>query len=312
MTAASLPFLNAEDLAGAVSWQQAIQALTRAISLSSDLSSGVPRTAVPTGHGELLLMPAESGNAVGVKLLSVAPDNPAAGLPRIQALYVLFDAVTLTPRLLIDGAALTTLRTPALSALAVDRLAVPEATKLTVFGAGPQAQAHVHAIRAVRPIEAVTVVSRRSEPAERLVRELQEHGVQARTGTPDGAVASTDLVVCATTARRPLFDGDRLAGHACVIAVGSHEPDARELDERVFQRAGRIAVEDAGTALREAGDIILAVKAGSLTAERLIGLSELVSLVPDKGISVFKSVGMGWQDLAVAEAAAAAWRPGNS
>lgn len=80
----------------------------------------------------------------------------------------------------------------------------------------------------------------------------------------------------------------------------------------MFQRAGRIAVEDAGTALREAGDIIPAVKAGSLTAGRLLGLSELVSLVSAKGISSFNSMGTGWQDLAVAEAAATAWWPGNS
>lgn len=311
MAAASLPYLSAGDLAAAVSWQQAISALTRRITGGSDLASAVPRTAVPTEHGELLLMPAESGSAVGVKLLSVAPGNPAAGLPRIQAVYVVMDSSTLTPRLLLDGAALTALRTPALSALAVNRLAVPEARRLTVFGAGPQGEAHVHAMRTVRPIDDVTVLSLRAESSQRLVNTLLAQGIQAHTGTLDEAVAGADIVVCATTARRPLFDGNRLAGHACVIAVGSHEPDARELDDRVFERAQRVAVEDAGTAQREAGDVIGALEAGALSMESLIGLGELVLLNPADGISVFKSVGMGWQDLAIAELAASAWQSQN-
>lgn len=308
MAAAPIPYLSAEDLVATVSWPRAISALTQTISAGSDLTGGVPRTAVPTEHGELLLMPAESASAVGVKLLSVAPANPAVGLPRIQALYVLLDAITLTPRVLLDGAALTALRTPALSALAADRLAIPEARRLTVFGAGPQAEAHVHALRAIRPVDDVTVLSLHAQSAQRLVDRLREQGITAQPGTPDEAVAGADIVVCATTARQPLFEGDRLTGHACVIAVGSHEPDARELGNRVFERAYRVVVEDADTAEREAGDIISALKTGALTAQSLISLRELVSLCPSGGISVFKSVGMGWQDLAIAELAATGWQ----
>lgn len=297
-----LPFIDSETLMSAVPWRRAIDALERAIAAGRDLGAVAPRTSVPTAHGQLLLMPGESDTAVGVKVLGIAPGNAAVGLPRIQALYVLFDAATLTPQALIDGAALTTLRTPAVSALAVQHLAVADAATLTVFGSGPQAGAHVRAMRAIRPIRTVTIVARNAERAGDLADRLTSEGLAATTGSPDD-VQAADIVVCATTSREPLFDGNLLASHACVVAVGSHEPDARELDDRVFARATRVVVEERATALREAGDIVMAIAAGALTADSLINIADLAALPPARGGTVFKSVGMGWQDLAVAEAA---------
>jgi ornithine cyclodeaminase len=256
---------------------------------------------VPVTRGELMLMPAESQTAAGVKVLSIAPANPTLGLPRIQALYVLFDARTLTPSALLDGAALTTIRTPAVSAFAADSLARADASTLTVFGCGPQAEAHVHAIRSVRPIGHVSVVGRDAGRTQALVARLIEAGLDARTGTT-ASVRGADIVVCATTAIEPLFAGAAVAADACVIAIGSHQPDVRELDDELFRRADRIVVEDAATALREAGDVILALAAGALHRDQLLDLFALTTIRPQAGISVFKSVGMGWQDLAIAEA----------
>jgi ornithine cyclodeaminase len=304
----ALPFLDAETLTRAVSWEQAIAALGTALASGLDVAAGPPRSRAATRHGELMLMPAESAGAVGVKLVGIAPGNAGLGLPRIQALYVLFDARTLVPRLLIDGAALTTLRTPAVSALAVQELAVPAATTLVVFGSGPQAGAHVSAVRAIRPITAVTVVGRSPQRAADLVSRLRADGLDASSGTPHD-VRGADIVICATDSGIPVFDGDRLADHACVVAVGSHRPDARELDERVFARAARVVVEDRDTALREAGDVVMAIEAGALTVDELVPLAELPALPPVDGLTVFKSVGMGWQDLAIAEAADALAAP---
>jgi ornithine cyclodeaminase/alanine dehydrogenase-like protein (mu-crystallin family) len=300
----ALPYIDGESLMSLVSWTDATLAIEQAIAAGG---TGVDRASVPTAHGELLLMPAESAAAVGVKLVGVAPANPEAGLPRIQAVYVLFDAVTMTPRALIDGTALTTLRTPAVSALAVRHLAAPGASSLVVFGSGPQAWGHAHALRAVRPLRTVTVVGRDQDRARHLVDRLNADGFTATTGTAE-AVADAELVVTATSARTPLFDGGLLADGVCVTAVGSHEPAARELDDAVFRRASYVVVEDAATALREAGDVIHAVASGALDADRLTGLADLGSIVPSGGITVFKSVGMGHEDLAVAEAAYTAWR----
>jgi ornithine cyclodeaminase len=301
----ALPFMDAEALTRAVSWEQAIVALSEALATGLTAGSASPRSRMPTAHGELMLMPAGSPTAVGVKLLGIAPDNADLGLPRIHALYVLFNPITLAPKLLIDGTALTTLRTPAVSALAAQQLAIPDAATVTVFGSGPQAGAHVAAIRAIRPITRVTVVGRNAARAADLAAQLRADGLEVGLGGPD-AVRGADLVVCATNSSVPLFDGNLLADHACVIAVGSHQPDARELDDRVFARAGRVVVEERATALREAGDIVLAIGAGALTVEALTTLAELPGLPPFDGLTVFKSVGMGWQDLAVAQAAAQA------
>jgi ornithine cyclodeaminase len=319
----SLPYLDAAALTAALPWPAAIDAIAAAL-------TGIrtpPRVSVPMRAGELLLMPAEGPGAAGIKVAAVAPANPARGRPRIQAVYVLFDADTLTPRAVLDGTALTTLRVPAQSALAVRHLAAAGAARLVVFGAGPQAWGHVHALRSVRPITDVVVVGRGpvgrdsvgrdlvgggpvgggpvgrdlAGPA-RLVDRLAAAGVPARVGTPD-AVAAADIVVCATTAREPVFDGAALAEGACVVAVGSHEPAAREVDDTVFRRATRVVVEQRGVALREAGDVIQAVAAGAVAADRLIEIADLPGLAARAGISVFKSVGMGWQDLALATAA---------
>jgi ornithine cyclodeaminase/alanine dehydrogenase-like protein (mu-crystallin family) len=298
----TLPYLDGETLLSLVPWSAAITALENALGTVKS----PPRTSVPTANGQLLLMPAETATAVGVKLVGVAPGNPAAGLPRIQALYVLFDAATLTPRALIDGTTLTTLRTPAQSALAVRDLAAPEAASLVVFGAGPQAWGHVHAIAAIRPVGEVTIVGRDQRRAADLVERLVAEGIPAIAGTADD-VRGADIVVCATTARQPVFDGRLLAENACVVAVGSHESDARELDDTVFRRATRVVVEERETALREAGDVIQAIAAGALAADDLTAIGDLAGLPPATGLTVFKGVGMGWQDLAVAEAAHTAW-----
>lgn len=304
----SLPFLDASTLASLVSLRGAQDALQRALHGGLDLAASGPRTAVPTRSGQLLLMPAESDDAVGFKLLGLAPGNPSAGLPRIQGLYILFDAATLTPRLLIDGSALTMLRTPAVSALAVHHLAPPNAQVLTIFGTGPQSRAHVSAIAAIRPISAVRVVARRPGAAAALCMTLRADGIFATPGTEQDVV-DADIVVCATTSAVPLFDGELLADRACVVAIGSHEPGVRELDEQVFARASKVVVEDCETALREAGDVITAIDRGALVPSDLIDMVEMLSSPRPQGVSVFKSVGMGWQDLVVAEAAHAAWLP---
>jgi ornithine cyclodeaminase/alanine dehydrogenase-like protein (mu-crystallin family) len=254
-----------------------------------------------------LLMAAGSADAAGVKVLSIAPGNPRSGLPRIQGLYILLDAGTLSPWLLVDGIALTAVRTPALSALAALHLASPRASRLVVFGTGPQARGHVEALGGVRALDAVVVVGRNRSHTDDFVAGLVSAGFPAVAGTPD-AVADADLVVCATTSAQPVFDGRRLAADACVLAVGSHEPSVRELDEVVFDRAARVVVEDRDTALREAGDVVAAIAAGTCAPDDLVPLGEMLELAPSPGISVFKSVGMAWQDLAVAAAAGRRYR----
>ncbi|MFC5662758.1 ornithine cyclodeaminase family protein [Kitasatospora misakiensis] len=263
-----------------------------------DPEAAPARSAMPVPAGELLLMPAASAAYAGVKIAGVAPANPAAGLPRITGSYLLLDGPTLQPVALLDGAALTALRTPAVTAVALDRLAVPQAEHLVLFGAGPQAYGHLDALLGIRRLTGVTVVARSAGPAEALVRYARARGLAAAVGTP-ADVAGADLVVCCTTARTPLFDGALVPDHAAVAAVGSHEVAAREVDEVLVGRSA-LYVEARAAALREAGDLLMA---GVTGAEPLWNLAELVrgeAPVPVDRPRFFKSVGMAWQDLAVA------------
>lgn len=302
-TTPHLPYVDAQAIAGAVSWSQATDALEQALLDGYDPANSAARAIVDVSNGQLLLMPAETEGSVGVKLSTVAPNNPEHGLPRVQALYVLLDHETLTPVSLMDGTALTTLRTSAMSAVAVKHLATPDARHLVVFGSGPQAWGHVQALRAVRPIAMVTVVGRDRARAGALASRVLDSGLEATVGSA-ASVGAADIVVCATTASEPLFDSLLLKPNACVVAVGSHDAGRRELEAALLARAtsaGGVVVETSEVALREAGDVILAIDEGAVSPDQLIDIASVVSRnEPTAGVSVFKSVGMGWQDLVVA------------
>jgi len=268
----TLPFLDP----GSLSVAEAADAIEAALAGGLDPESGPPRTVLGVGEGDLLVMPAAVGSVAAVKLVSVGPNEP-----RVQGVCVLFDAASLAPVALIDGISLTNLRTPAVSVVAVRRLAAPEARRLVVFGRGPQAEAHAAALRAERPITDVSFLGRGDDPS---------------------AVAGADIICCCTTAREPLFDGALVADHACVVAIGSHEPLVRETDDRLAARA-TVVVESRSSALREAGDVIAAVEAGVLDPDSLVTLRDLVrgADVPP-GPRLFKSTGMAWEDAVVAAA----------
>ena len=177
---------------------------------------------------------------------------------------------------------------------------------LAVLGAGPQAHGHVATLAAVlgphRPLGPVTHLVR--EPA----RATPAAGADVvALGDPRArdVLRAADVVVCATSARTPLFDAELIADSAVVIAVGSHEPDAREVPGALCARA-TVVVEDVATALREAGDVCLAMRRRrSRRRTDLVPMRDVVTgrrrARPGRPL-VFKSVGMSWQDLVVAEA----------
>ena len=314
--------LDAAAIAAACPPADAVTAIRAALRGGLDPATDLPRQAVPLSAGQFLLMPSDGGGDlahVGIKVATVAPANPARGLPRVQGSFLLLDAATLGVVAVLDGIALTTLRTPAVSVAAVlDRLLpkpesepAPESLRVAVIGSGPQARGHVATLADVlsgrRELASVTQLARdpgRAAPIDgaRIVR----------LGGPesDAALRAADVVVCATSAREPLFDNGLIADTAVVIAVGSHEPDARELPAALLARA-TIVVEDPGAALREAGDVVLAIAEGALRTEDLVPMRDAVTGVvradPTRPL-VFKSTGMSWEDLVVAEAVLAGAR----
>ncbi|HEX9891515.1 MAG TPA: ornithine cyclodeaminase family protein [Actinomycetota bacterium] len=303
----TLPFLDGEALARLLPLPDAIDALEEVFTAPRRPDTPL-RTHVDVPGGELLLMPSAGDGGTGVKLVTLNTANPGRGLPLIHAVYVLFDAETSAPLAVIDGAALTALRTSAVSALATRHLARPEASRLVLFGAGVQATAHLDAMRAVRPITSVRVVSRSPGPAERLVAWAGAQGVEASVAGPD-AVADADVVCTCTTSSSPVFDGTRLAEGAHVNAVGAYRTDQRELDHAVMGRASVVAVETLEAALAEAGEVVGAIAAGIIGEDDLVELGRVASGTARRrkggDVTVFKAVGVAFEDLAVAAAAVA-------
>jgi ornithine cyclodeaminase/alanine dehydrogenase-like protein (mu-crystallin family) len=301
-----LRVIGAEELRARLSMTAAVDALEEAFR-TLDPTSGPLRTHVETPHGSLLLMPAFGEAGVGVKLVSLTRANPERGLPFIHASYLLFDAETQAPEAVLDGSALTALRTAAVSGLATRFLARADAARLVVFGAGVQARSHLEAMSAVRPVTELVVVSRSRGAAETLVEEGLGRGLAARLGERD-AVREADLICTCTTAEEPLFDGSLLSAGAHVNAVGSYRPETRELDTRTVRR-GRVVVETREVALAEAGDLLIPIRERAIEAADVVAdLTELVRGAKVRrspgDVTVFKSVGMAFEDLVVARAVA--------
>lgn len=307
MTSPALACFDAESVL-ALGYAAATDAIVRALRDGLDPAIGPARSSVDLAHGQMLLMPAETTTATGIKVVTVAPGNPARGLPLVHAQYLLFDRATLVPTAVLDGTALTTLRTPAVSVASVLHQLPDRPLHVAVIGHGPQAQGHVAAFEAVRPLAGATYLVR--DPARASVEGVALGSADARR-----RLREADVVVCATSARIPVLRSEDVRGDAIVVAVGAYEPDARELDGALLGRSS-VVVEDVATALREAGDVVLAVAEGALDAATLVSMRDLVlgTISPPRDRPlVVKTVGMAWEDLAVAEAVVArdGRRPGT-
>ncbi|MCF2572390.1 ornithine cyclodeaminase family protein [Brevibacterium sp. UCMA 11754] len=297
--------LDAEAVFAALSPAEAVAALRAALANDFDPADDIPRTITDISAGNMIFMPSEIGDWVGVKLAGVSVGNPERGLPRIMAQYLMYDSATLELRTVIDGAALTTLRTPAVSVAAIE----PALTRFTqpvnvvVFGAGPQGVGHADTIADVLDVELADVAFVVRSP-DQVTSDVRDRGrvLQAQTAEVDSALRAADIIVTATTASEPLFSSDLVRPGAVVMACGSHDPHSRELPAELFTSA-MVVVEDLSTVLREGGDVVLAISDGALDADSLVTMKRFSNgeVSAEAGQTViFKGSGMSWEDLAVA------------
>jgi alanine dehydrogenase len=257
----------------------------------------------------LLVMPAwRVGGCLGVKLVTVFPDNAQRGESAVHATYALFDAVTGLPMAVLDGTELTRRRTAAASALAARYLAPPGATRLLMVGSGGLASHVIESHAAVRPISSVRVWGRRMEAAETVARGFANHpyDVEAVSDLP-AAVAWADIISCATLAETPLVHGAWLRPGQHLDLIGSFTPAMREVDDDALAGVGIYV--DTRAALAESGELLHGFASGVISAADVRGeLSDLVRGTvagrrSAEEITLFKSVGCAIEDLAAAELA---------
>ena len=213
----------------------------------------------------LLLMPAwtdfqtagaSAGGYIGVKVVTVSPDNNALGKPAVMGLYLLLDGVTGEPLALIDGQRLTQWRTACASALAASYLAREDASRLLIVGAGALAPFLARAHAAVRPIREIRIWNRTQVNAEKVAQELSRHGLSARASQElDDELGWADIVSSATISSTPLVKGALLKPGTHVDLVGAFTPNMRESDDAAIARA-RVYVDTRAGATKEAGDIV--------------------------------------------------------
>jgi ornithine cyclodeaminase/alanine dehydrogenase-like protein (mu-crystallin family) len=302
--------LDAVELRRRLPMTAAIDALETGFR-EQDPSDAPLRSHLETPAGTLLQMPAFGVGGVGVKLVTLTPGNAGRDLPFINAVYVLFDADTQAPDAIVDGAALTAARTAAVSGLATRHLAGAGARRLVIFGAGVQARSHLEAMVSVRSIEHVTIVSRTAVRAQALAEHARSLGVGASVGVAND-VAQAEIVCTCTTSDAPLFEGGLLAPGTHVNAVGSYRPTSRELDTVAMVRA-RVVVETREAALAEAGELCIPIGDGVFGPDHVVAdLAQVVHgaevRTTANDITLFKSVGLAFEDLIVARAAVDAAR----
>ncbi|QYH19467.1 ornithine cyclodeaminase family protein [Corynebacterium aquatimens] len=302
-------FISQDELFRRVSPAQAVDALIDALRAGFDPALDLPRTRYDVSGGTMMLMPASVADFFGVKVLSLASDAASRAIPLIQGSYLLFDAHSMAPVATIDGAALTALRTPAVSLAGVRDFLVQsgEPLKAVIMGTGLQARAHEDALRdvldGVRDVE-VTYIGR-SKPED------LEAWCESGSAEADAALGAAGLVITATSATQPIVTAAQLREDAIVVAMGAHTADTRELAGDVFAGA-TVIVEDVEVALREAGDVVLAIKEGHIQASDLIAWKDAVDGTAADGVAaaspatkrtgrvVFKTTGMPWEDVVVA------------
>ncbi|NRA10599.1 MAG: ornithine cyclodeaminase family protein [Crocinitomicaceae bacterium] len=260
-----------------------------------------------TQDSTLLLMPSwQAGETIGVKVVTVSPDNGVLYLPSIHGVYLLFNAANGQPKAMLDGSSMTAKRTAGASALASSYLSREASTSLLMIGTGALVPNLIEAHCSQRPIKTVFIWGRSLAKAEQLIDSLSHLKVSLiAIDKIDEYVPKVDIISCATLSPTALIKGNLLRPGQHVDLVGSYKKDTREADNDVMSKAS-VFVDTYQGGLKESGDIFIPIKQGIINEKDI--LADLYSLCKnehsgrknDKEITVFKSVGHASEDLVAA------------
>lgn len=280
----------------------------------ADLSSGSAQNPAPSSmtvgdDGRVIPMVAQShvDDLAVVKILSDLPGNRARGLSRQRSTIIVTSSRTGECVAVLDGRAITAIRTAAASAVATRHLAREGSSVLGVVGAGNLAVEHVRAIDRIREIDSVNVWSRSEATIDRFRSGLRDLDVEVRTVRSVEQVARESDIICTLTPSvHPILRGRWLSEGTHLNVVGAApRPDEREVDGEAIARS-RVVVDSIPTALSKSGDVVLAIAEGAVSEEDIdTELGQVISgLGPARSceseITLFDSTGIGLEDLAVA------------
>jgi ornithine cyclodeaminase/alanine dehydrogenase-like protein (mu-crystallin family) len=305
--------LSARDVRRVLPFAECAAAMRTALTALAAGEASQPLRTVVRPHGAagtMMLMPSYRQGAdpvYALKALCLTPSNPAAGLDVHQGIVLLSAAGTGEPLAVLNASAVTEIRTAAVSAVATELLARPEADVLAIIGTGVQARSHLLAIAASRPLAEIRVAGRERAHAEALAESVQpETVVPVRAcGSAAEAVSGAGLVVTATSSPVPVIDRAWLTEGTHVNAVGAHTAGTRELDSRTVADAAFFA-DSRESVCSESGDYLLALADGLIGADHIRAeLGEvLTGAAPGRSgpqeITVFESLGLAVEDLAAA------------
>lgn len=313
-----LLILNADDVRRSLPMEAAIDAMKSAYaSLTNDLATMPPRIQMPikAHDGISLVMPVHVRNdieALAVKVVSLFPGNIPRGMPLIQAAVMVFDAQSGRPLAVLEGSTLTAIRTGAAAGAATALLARPDSSTAAVIGAGVQARTQLEAVCTARAIETAWIFGPTRAKAEAIARSMAGRGAVPQdlrvADSPTAAVADADVICAATTSKTPVLDDADVKPGAHVNAVGSYQPQVREIPADLVVRS-QVFVDSLEAAREEAGDLIQPIQAGLIEWSHV--QAELGDVVlgyhpgrrDDDAVTFFKSVGVAVQDAFAADVA---------
>ncbi|APH71572.1 ornithine cyclodeaminase family protein [Aquibium oceanicum] len=309
--------LSDADVAALLPMRDAIEVVAGAMKEVSAGNANLPlRSIVDVGRPNMMgvmpgaFMPGSEATApcYGIKLVSLFPGNPDAGYSSHQGAIVLFESQHGSAIAMMNAGLLTAIRTAAASAVATRALAREDAGVLAIIGAGEQAEHHLEAMVAVRPVREVRIVGRRREKAERFAAHAREMHPALKIDVLDdvrAAVDGADLVCTVTSSAEPLLSGDWIAPGTHLNVVGASIPSKREIDEEMVARAA-LYVDYRPSTFAQAGEVIGAIESGRIGKDHVraeigevLGGSKPGRAGPEE-ITLYRSLGIAAQDLACA------------
>jgi ornithine cyclodeaminase len=308
--------LTKKDIQNIFTMQDAIQASKEALAMHSAGKTIAPlrmHMAIPQQNATGLFMPsyAEQLDAMGIKIVSIFPNNSQLNKSTVLASMILMSGQTGEVIAIIDGTYLTELRTGALAGAATDLLATKHAKIAALFGTGAQANKQLEALLTVRDLDEVRVCGTDYEKTQKFVAAMQTEFSKFKTKLiavkdSNQAIHDADIITAVTNSKTPVFDGQCVKKGAHINSVGSYTPEMQELPESIIHPANKIYFDTHEGVFNEAGDFLIPLKNKTITENDFSGelgkviLGDLEGRSSDQQITVFKSVGAAILDLVTA------------